>query len=999
MSARINLLIPCLTGLVFWGSVAGNAAPVPSPPQFDIWIPPSPRLHRSESITSITQTRDGYLWLGTARGAIRFDGRSSRIFNPDTTPKIRGYSIADLIRDPKEGLWILTARGSLSYHLKGAVKRIGGAMGMPELGILAAQPGIGGVMAIAAPDQLIRLREQSTETSTILGLPENSRIHRMARDFQDVVWLICTRDAGLTLMRLAENRAIPTGLELDSGARTTPSRSGGLLIADGDGLVHFDGESARQLTDWGQPGNPSFEITCLHESHDGLVWIGSRTQGLFIYSPTHDAVFRPAQLGFEFESLHVTAIFQDRENHVWISDGAGLLHRIKRRIFENMRLGDENSSSLIRSISEAPDGSIWFGTDDGLHRLQNGTRRQLGPNAGIPAGEVVSVCATRAGSIWASVRNRGLYFSKNGARFSKASGLPSVAVTALYDAPDGTLWVGTNDLGLFRRERQSFAPIENTRANGLFEERSVTRIVAGPDGVIWVGTNGGGLKRWKDGQVTHFESDPGSASGLPSNYIFALRPDAAGLLWIGTSRGLCRYDGASIESVKMADNLESTHVFEIYEDDLLRLWLASDEGVLRVDRSALEAYFEGSLPQIRCAVFDEADGLRELPANTRTQPASCQAGNGQIWIPTGDHATILDPMRMAENPRAPVVVIEELRAENQGYDLSKPIIIPPGASEISIRFAGISFADPHRVTFSWRLEGLEPEWVEHRGIGLAKYDNLDPGTYVFQLKAANKDGVWTPGITSLEFELLPPFWRTSWFLSLLIAALLLLVRYVSMRKIRDRLRYLIRERALENERARIAKDMHDDLGANLTQISLMGELLRRNPGDPSEVEKNAARIAERSRLVSQKLDEIVWAVNPKNDSLDKLASYLVHFAEEFLEPTDIHCRLEVPPRLPDRPVDSELRHDIFMAVKEAMNNAVKYSEATEIRLRISLVSREFTIAVEDDGRGFAPAAAASRGGNGLANMRKRAEEHGGRFEIESAPGKGSIVRFTFPLSA
>lgn len=1000
MAARHHLLVWIVAGIALWATRADGATQA-APPRYDIWSPEYSKLPRSGPIASVTQTSSGYLWLGSERGVIRFDGRRNQIFDPEKTPELRGYSISQLARDPIEGLWILTERGSLAFYKDGKFRRVGESEGMPEQGILTVCPDLaGGLLAVTVGKGLYRYKAgEASSPTNIEGLAPNAFVRRIFSDSQGRKWLVAVAQEWATLCSLEANLAVPIGEPIPASSKFEPSPTGGILFVSGDELWRYDGERSALLTDQLPLADSGSEVTAIQESDNGLIWIGSRTEGLMVYSPHLDQVYRSVDLGFEFENRHVTAICVDREDHIWVADGSGTVHRIRERILESVRPGGGAGDSVVRTICQARDGAMWVGTDGGgLYRGKDGEYTRFGIEHGLPGEEIQSVREDADGVLWVAVSKKGLFRGEKG-RFSHVSIGGSEDVRALYLDPDNVLWAGTYDNGLFRREGNAFVPVKIAQKDGAFEEQSVICMTQDRTGALWVGTHGGGLKKvGKDGVERHYFRRQGDEKSLPINYIFALHADDEGYLWVGTSKGLSRFDGESFRSVPLADGLGDTPVFQIYEDGLGRLWLVSDTGVLRIEKPALEGFFEGALDSVRYAVFDQTDGMRDIPSNGGSQPMACQTRSGKLWIPTGSWVAVLDPLNMKQNPRTPIVVIEEISVDNVRRDISEPIVILPGADEIAIGFTAISFADPHRVTYSYRLEGVDSDWIVRRGVPMATYRDLPPGEFTFHLKAANKDGVWTPKGKTLSFTVLPPFWRTNVFMAFVVVAAILSVRYISLKKIRARLKFALRERALESERVRIAKDMHDDLGANLTQISLMGELLRRNPDDPKEVEKTAGRISERSRQVSLKLDEIVWAVNPKNDTADKLASYLVHFAEEFLEPAGIACRLDVPARLPDFAIDSELRHNVFLTVKEAMNNAVKHSGATEIWLRISCDQTRIRITVEDNGKGFDPGKATSEGSDGLANMRKRVEDQGGEFEIVSQPGNGASIACAFNLS-
>jgi signal transduction histidine kinase len=333
----------------------------------------------------------------------------------------------------------------------------------------------------------------------------------------------------------------------------------------------------------------------------------------------------------------------------------------------------------------------------------------------------------------------------------------------------------------------------------------------------------------------------------------------------------------------------------------------------------------------------------------------------------------------------------------------------------------LSFVAPERVRFRYRLEGLEDEWVETTE-RTVNYSFLPPRDYTFRVIACNNDGVWNQTGATLALTVLPHLWQTWWFrLAAALAAATgvgATVRGITRRRYRRRLERLERQRAIEKERARIAKDIHDDLGASLTRITLLSQTARADLDQPEQAAADLDRIYDTARDLTRAMDEIVWAVNPQHDTLDSLVSYLGGFAQDFLSAANIRCRLHVPVDLPAIPVTAEVRHNLFLAFKEAVNNVVRHAAATEARVVMSLEAPSLILTIQDNGKGFerplnverstlnvqrSEAAASSSArlasGNGLVNMQRRLEEIGGRCVVESAPGRGTIIQFTVPLDS
>jgi signal transduction histidine kinase len=401
------------------------------------------------------------------------------------------------------------------------------------------------------------------------------------------------------------------------------------------------------------------------------------------------------------------------------------------------------------------------------------------------------------------------------------------------------------------------------------------------------------------------------------------------------------------------------------------------------------------------------DGLPTLECSENYQPSSWHGRDGTLWFATVKGLVSVQPVEIPANRLPPPVVIEAVLVDGKSFGTETPLQIPPGRHQLDFHYTALSFAAPDKVRFRYRLEGLDEGWVEADGKRSAHYGPLLPGKYRFQVIACNNDGVWNDAGSSVSLKVLPHFWETWWFgaaMTILLAGVVIsAVRYAVTRKLRRKLEQLKQQRAIERERERIAKDIHDDLGAGLTQIMLQSALARRDPQE--QIQTHLAQISGTALELVSAMDEIVWAINPENDTLDGLVTYAGKYAEEYVAKAGLRCRLDLPVQVPAVALSAEVRHNLFLAVKEALNNAVKHAQAAEISFLLKLQPSGFSLVIRDDGRGLVPdvtgSPAADSGrvssGLGLRNLVQRLEKIGGTCTIKSEPGQGTEVELTVRL--
>jgi signal transduction histidine kinase len=530
--------------------------------------------------------------------------------------------------------------------------------------------------------------------------------------------------------------------------------------------------------------------------------------------------------------------------------------------------------------------------------------------------------------------------------------------------------------------------------------------------VVWIGTISG-LTRWQDGK---FE-DLGAHNPLFHCLVFSLYEDADNTLWMGAKgKGLLRWRNGVVNEFTHKCGLFSDSIYAILEDAHSNLWFNSSRGVFRVDKRQLEAVAAGKETAVTSISYGTSDGiLASSQYYDVTQPAACKDARGRMWFRTTQGVAVVDPETAAINALPPPVVIQQIIVDNQpvaagnlGLEIPASMVIPPGNGSLEVHYAALSYRATEKNLYRYRLRGVDAGWVNSGNERVAKYNNLQPGRYYFQVMACNNDGIWNQRGQSVELIFQPHFWQTWWFLTLMVAAAVGTiggtVRYLTRRRMQRQLHELEKQRAVECERSRIARDVHDQLGARLTSISFQGSIAKCSLNDPAEIEKQIEQMSASAREAVSSLHEIVWAVDPQNDSLEGLVAHISQQVEELFGNSTINCEVMIPEPIPPVHLSASVRHNLFLAIMEAANNAAKHSQATRVSVQVLPREKQLEILVADNGRGFEVAAVMGGGknlsrrkGNGLSNMRERLESVGGRFKITSDPKQGTTIHLSVAL--
>jgi len=952
-------------------------------------------------VTAVVQTRDGYLWAGTYSGLARFDGIRFTVFDENNTPELHSSRITSLFEAADGTLWIGAESGDVSQY------RDGHFASVP----LRANWRGGKIYAISADDagdvwllneagELARARDGNV-LSPLSGTVTN--VVSLARGLDGTIWV--EREGVVSALK---NGRLTSELSTNGYVQGfCAARDGGFWVACNSVIRKWkDGQWVADLgaAPWGGNIVPNFV-----ETSSGALAAGAPGDGLWLVFP--DQTNTPA-LHFnhtnELPSDWVISLWEDRERNLWCGTGAGLVV-IRPNNLETVSPPDKWRSCPVLSVLPAPDGALWVGTEGaGVYRLQNGGWTNFYLAQGIRNPNVWSLAADGAGNVWAGTWGGGLFAQKDEA-FDFAPGLENFLppMPALLFSGD-ELWIGTT-AGALRYQNRKLERFTEIAGEPFGDVRAIAQ---DKSGALWFGTAGGGLVRWQNGNFRRFKK-PG---GLSSDFIECLHFADDGALWIGTfGGGLNRFKDGKFSVINGKQGLPNGVIGHIESDDRGYFWMSSYGGILRASEKDLNRCADGELTDVPFLTYGINDGLPTLECSEGLQPAGGKTTDGRLWFPTAKGLVAVDPAGARINPLPPPVRIEEMRVDDKKFadgNSAGPLKIPPGRHRIEFEYTGLSFVAPEKVRFKCRLKNFEADWANAGGKRVATYNYIPPGNYSFQVIACNNDGVWNETGASLKFEVLPYFWQTMWFRVLGGLATALgaggVVWFDTRRRMRRKLERAERQRDIERERSRIAQDIHDDLGAQLTRITMMSESARGDLANPERAAAGLQKIYDTARELTRSMDEIVWAVSPRHDTLESLATYLEKFAQDWLATVGIRCRLDLPLQFPEWHLTSEVRHNVFLAFKEALHNVVKHSGASEACIRLTVGEKSFELVIEDNGHGFAAgekvkAVSVAQGraasGNGLENMRRRLAAIGGSCEIQSAPAAGTKITFTVRLKA
>jgi signal transduction histidine kinase/ligand-binding sensor domain-containing protein len=1008
------LFAAAIVSLVLTPQVAGADSPTATFPQ-DLTLRAWTKKQGlpDDSVTSVLQSSDGYLWVGTFNGLARFDGVRFTMISPQNVKSNSAICITALCEDSKGNLWIGTQDNGLFCYRDGVVNPCPQRDGFNTRTINSIAEDGKGALWVGTPSGLARFEGSTfSHFTTTNGLPNDfvSNVH-VARS--GTVW-ITTRGG---ICQFKNNKLELVQFQTDSPGRYPESLGvyedrRGKLWAFGDTyLVNLTDN--KHLNHFGSGDAASTRIWSLCEGRNGELWIGTSGKGLYCFA---EDKFLPATLHNGEIDSDVRAICEDRQGNLWLgTHGDGLL-RLQPR---NINVLDANDGLPNRSpicLAITPDSRALVGFDRA--GLYAGT---VGNFAKFPArpslqNQISSLCVTPDSNVWVGTPGAGLYClaQQRTMHLTTADGLSDNAIVSLAAEANGSVWAGTAS----HLHRISNGNVDSFGETEGLPNRPVTAIFAADNASVLFGFDDGSVFRENHGQFRRVIT--AELSGAKP--IRALCQDSGGRLWIGAGSRIGCVVGNRFLDWSLPSGAIDKSILGIIDAKDGDLWFSTDRSVYCIAQKELNAWISSQSP-FRPQLIFRAESVPATPA-AYGWPRAARSSAGALWFATGSGIVTVDSGSSLVKTAPPPVLIEEISVNGQPWPRAPenvpvtgksglPARFPSNVRSLDIHFTALDLSAPEKIRFRHRLEGSDSDWVLDGDLTReVHYPLLAYGPYTFHVQAGSADQEWFDNEATFRFIIPTPIWRTQWALAAyVIGGLVLagaLARMVLARRFRHRLAALAAQQAMERERMRIARDMHDEIGSKLTKISFMSELAKRELEEQNPVAQKLDSIAGTSRDLLQTLDEIVWAVNPHNDTLEHLAAYLGQYATEYLQNTAVECELHIPRGLPHHPLSAEARHNLFLAFEESLNNALKHGRANRVRVDMQVGPSEFEIIIEDNGCGFdiditqalpgENGVATSRSGNGLRNMRQRLELLGGRCTIRSSAGQGTRIILSVPLT-
>ncbi len=946
------------------------------------------------SVVEIAQTPDGFLWMTTLGGLARFDGRSFRTFDTTTNSELPHSRFAGMVVDDAGRLFVALQTGELLRLVGGRFVTVGGADGLPPGKTLRSHRWQGkavaeteGGIAVWSEDRFVAdpALQPPTEPAGLTYAGTNAE--NSARWYRDDAGRAYRFEAG----RLTRTVHLP-------GRYAYEDRSGRLwaLQPTGGDLISLDRDGTRRTygRDAGQVG---LELFGRVEDPDGTIWFFS-ANGIARF---REGRFRSFTTADGLPDNNIRTVFRDREGTHWVGSNTGLTRLVEPSIV-SFTSADGLAADNTYPILQDRHGAIWIGGWPGLTRYDHGVfarvseKYNLRNRNGAP-GNVLSLMEARDGAIWV-----GLLDGLRRIRGDRTETIdPGWAFTAhvLYEGEGADIWIGTEN-GLLRYRDGVFSRLNMTETDTGGE---TSAMYVDRSGTHWVG-NRDGLARVVNGVLRQVGVD----TGFTGKRVRAIHQDASGTLWFGTyDTGLFMYRDGRFTRFTVREGLPTNGAFRIIEDDRARFWISSNVGIYRVDRASLEAVAAGRQRTVMSVLYGREDGMANAEANGLGQPSGIRARDGRLWFPTQRGVAVINPAALTHNTTPPPVTFLDLSIGGFPRPERDHIEVRSGSTEFQARYAALTFIRPELARFRYRMEGLDPDWVEAGTDRTARYAALPYGTFTFRVIAANRDGVWNETGASVVVAVIPPFYRTTWFIGVVFGVVML----TTVGAYRWRVGTLERRQALqqafarqlidsqETDRRRIAAELHDGVSQTLVVMKNWARFVEQALTDESPARKKLGDIADAASQALGEVRDVVHDLVPYHLERQGLGESIREAATRVAGAAGIpiECRIEAV----DGGLSPASALRLFRVCQEGLNNIVKHAQASAVWVDLTQDSSHVRLTIRDNGRGFQPGAVtptAVGDGFGLMGMTERARMMGGDLTIESAPGRGTTLTVVVPCS-
>jgi signal transduction histidine kinase/ligand-binding sensor domain-containing protein len=942
-------------------------------------------------IISIAQTRDGYLWLGTEFGLLRFDGVKHVSWQPSPDQHLPSNYIMSLLAARDGTLWIGTWNGLASWK-DGKFRQYAELSGHWIFALVEDHEGT--IWASGRSDspeggKLCAMRNGNVQCYGEHGVLGRGAFN-LYEDSKGNLWVGV--ENGLWRWKPGQPKFYPLPGDPDGIRALAEDADGTLLIGWNGGIYRFVDGKAEAYSLLGIARQ--FRAKRILRDRDGGLWIGTQTQGLVHVHEGKTDIFASAD---GLSGDHFNTFFEDQEGNIWIATGNGL-DRFRDLTVATMTMHQGFWSSGGTAVLTDRDGSVWLATHRGLDRWDNGKIKTYRLGRGKLDDQPESLFQDSRGRIWVSTVS-GTGYLKN-KRFIPVNGVPGGNVLAITQGRAGNLFIANETSGLYRvSPRNAVEQIPWSK----FGHKDHASVLA-PDRTlgVWIGFFLGGITHFADGKIqASYKTADGLGEGRVSGFLF----DHEGTFWIATEGGLSRLKNNRMVTLTSKNALPCDTVHWAMEDDDHAFWLYTACGLVRIDRSELDAWVNDPKRMIQATVFDSSDGVRSLASAGHYSPLVAKTSDGRIWFLPWDGVSVVDPRHLPFNKLPPPVHVEQVIVDRKTYDATSQMRLPPLIHEMEIDYTALSLVAPEKIRFRYKLESWDRDWQDAGNRRQAVYGNLSPGNYRFRVIACNNSGVWNEAGTFLDFSVAPAYYQTLWFRMCCVFVFLALLAglyRLRVRQLAGQFNLRLEERV--NERTRIARDLHDTLLQSFQGLMLRFRVLAfLLPDRPAEAGKMLEEVIEQARAAITEGRDAVQGLRSATVATNDVAQALSTLGEQLNasqpgpESPDFHVHVEGVPR----EIVPLLRDDVYRIAGEALRNAFRHAYPRQVEVEIRYDQRQFRLRVRDDGKGIDPRVLAGDGQPGhygLPGMHERAKLIGGELEVWSELDSGTEVELTIPAS-